>query len=175
MKKLRGILFAYDDVRSAYLLPEKEKKYTILLERLETRFGLNAPKHQYSQLIQSVYSHNFEHKRSWFYSCLMQRVFIQQINVNRRCEKDVYNNKQRLLLLIQLVYRDVLPLSVLPCFYRLSSNCKRSSILWVNAACRALSSIYLCGSSSINHLAFLFHSQGISHNNGRLFLTFLVL
>ena len=103
------------------------------------------------------------------------------INVKRRCVEGVYNNKQRLLLLILLVllvllvHRDVLFLSVLPCFYVLSSKCKCRSILWVNATCRALSGIYLFDGSSINRLAFLFHSQGISHNNGRLFMTFLVL
>ena len=96
----------------------------------------------------------------------------------RRCVEGVYNNKQRLLLLILfvfLVYRDVLPLRVLPCFYGLSSNCKRSSNLWVNAACRALSGIYLLDGSSINRLAFLFHSQGSSLNNGSLIMTFLFL
>ena len=96
-------------------------------------------------------------------------MFIQQIN------EGVCNNKQCLLLLILLVHLDVLLLSVFSCFYVLSSNCKGSSILWVNATCRALSGISLCDISSINRLAFLFHSQGISHSNGRLFMTFLVL
>ena len=110
-----------------------------------------------------------------------KRVYKCQMKMCRRCVEDVNNNKQCLLLLsllilfVLLVYLDVLPLYVLPCFDYLSSNCKGSSILLVNATCRALSGIYLCDSSSINRFAFLFHSQGISHSNGRLFMTFLVL
>ena len=49
-----------------------------------------------------------------------KRVYKRQ----KKVVEGVYNNKQRLLLLlfllilfVLLVYRDVLPLDVLPCFY----------------------------------------------------------